>query len=128
MSTRPKSLQAFRPCARQPRAVTKTRYEYMPRVLLRSIRRRNSSWQSANMKTYRGLCFTNMFANKFGNRCEQFANRCSRGLREQPCCSRNSLVCELIREQFANKPSLLCFGIFTQLAYFGGYFERYHVF
>ena len=47
---------------------------------------------------------------------ELFTNRCSRVLREQHCCSRNPLVCELIREQFSNKPSLLCFGIFSKLA------------
>ena len=28
----------------------------------------------------------------------------------------------------ANNPSLLCLGIFTKLAYFGGSFETYHVF
>ena len=39
-----------------------------------------------------------------------------------------SLVRELVREQFANKPSLLCLGIFTKLAYFGGYSEKYPVF
>ena len=50
---------------------------------------------------------------------ELFANRCSRVLREQHCCSRNPLVRELIREQFANKPSLLCLGIFTKLGSLG---------
>ena len=34
------------------------------------------------------------------------------------------LVGELIREQFANKPSLLCLGFFTKLAYFGGSFTK----
>ena len=42
-------------------------------------------------------------------------------------CSRNPLVRELVREQFANKPSLLCLGFFTKLAYFGGCFETYPV-
>ena len=80
----------------------------------------------------RGLCFTNLFANYFANSGKQFAN-CSRtGVREfsenNPVVPNNfPLVRELIREQFANKPSLLCLGIFTKLAYFGGSFEMYQV-
>ena len=42
--------------------------------------------------------------------------------------TRNPLVRELIREQFANKPNLLFLGIFANLAYFGGYFEKNHEF
>ena len=49
-------------------------------------------------------------------------------LREQQCCSRNPLVRELIHEPFVNKPSLLCLGIFTKLAFFGGSFEKIPVF
>ena len=55
----------------------------------------------------------------------QFANSCSRVLREQHCCSRNPVVRELIREQFAN---WLCLGFFTKLANFGGCFENCPVF
>ena len=55
---------------------------------------------------------------------EHLANRWSRVLREQHCCSRNLLVRELIHEQFANKPSLLFLGDFTKLAYFGGHLKK----
>ena len=59
------------------------------------------------------------------NSCELFANGCSRVLCEQHCCSRIPFVRELIREQVANKLSLLFVGIFTKLAYFGGYSKKH---
>ena len=71
---------------------------------------------------YPGVCVSLICSLKLIR--EQFANRCSRVLREQHCCSRNPLVRESIREQFANKLSLLFLGFFTKLTYFGGYFEK----
>ena len=59
---------------------------------------------------------------------EQLANRCLPVLREPHCCLRNLVVRQVIREQFANKPSLLCLGISTKLAYFGGFFDKGPVF
>ena len=84
--------------------------------------------QGTFMQYPKGLSSLSDFAKQFADKCEQFANRCARALREQHCCSRSPLGRELILEQFANTPSLLCLGICTKLAYFGESFGKYPFF